>query len=143
MKDAERALSLKSIYTPSRGFYSEHERVQYDKYNKEFGIAKRKADDRKAQIIDLFKSARDLVDESVNGEHKFSGWMGLLFYTAETAGGYESSGSKLFFLDKDLKKITYSFDEEEVKVIDDNRIEDIQYEFEEDFKAVFGQNDSI
>lgn len=141
-KEAEHALSLKSIYSPSRGYYSEHEKVQYNKYNKEYEIVKRKADDRKAQIISLYKSNVDLFKASVNGKHEFLGWAALFFYTAETAGGYESSGSKLLFLDKDLKKITYSFGEEDVKGLEDNPIEDVQYEFEEEIKAALGQNDS-
>lgn len=74
-------------------------------------------------------------------KHEFVGWLALFFYTAETAGGYETSGSKLFYMDKDLKEITYSFDEDDFNNMAD--IEDINYEFEDDLKTVFWQDSPI
>ncbi len=44
-------------------------------------------------------------------------------------------GQVLFFLDKDLTKVTYRFDDEEMNSVSYSNFEDFLYELEEDMRT--------
>lgn len=138
-EDAERAESSMTIYAPSYGYQSAHSAQQQKKYKAEMEKAKRKAADAKDQIIQLYKDNKSLIEGLASGKHDFAGWAVSFGYRAETAGGMKTMGGSLFYLDKDLTKITHRFTEEDMNEIQSAGIDDLKYEFEDEFKEIFGE----
>lgn len=113
--------------------------VEYAGSKAEIEKAKRKAADVKYDIIQLYKENKPLLLNLNNGldKHEFTGWMATFDYRAETAGGTKAMGETLFFLNKDLTKITHCFDEEDLYDIQSADLDDIKYEFEKELEEVF------
>lgn len=137
--DAESAESSMTIYAPSYGYQSAHSKQQQKKYRAEMEKAQRKAADIKEKILQLYKDNKKLFMGFESGKHEFVGWMAAFDYRAETAGGMKTMGAALFFLDKDLTKITYHLTEEDMMEMQSAGIDDLKYEFEDELKDIFGE----
>lgn len=135
--DAERAESSMSIFAPSYGYQSELSKIEQKKYKTEMEKAKRKAADAKEKILQLYKDNKKLFMGLESGKHEFVGWMAAFDYRAETAGGMKTMGAAIFFLDRDLTKITYHLTEEDMMDMQSAGIDDLKYEFEEELKEIF------
>lgn len=139
--DAERAESSMTIYGPSYGYQSAHDKQQQKKYKAEMEKAQRKAADAKEKILQLYKDNKKLFIGSESDKHEFVGWVAAFNYRAETAGGMKTMGAAIFFLDRDLTKITYHLTEEDMMDMESAGIDDLKYEFEEELKEIFEEND--
>lgn len=135
--DAERAESSMTIYAPSYGLQSAHDKQQQKKYKAEMEKAQRKAADAKEKILQLYKDNKKFFIGSESGKHEFVGWMAAFDYRAETASGMKTMGSAIFFLNRDLTKIIYHLTEEDIMDMQSANIEDLKYEFEEELKEIF------
>ena len=133
--DAESAESSMAIYAPSYGDQSAFEKQQYKKYKTEIEKAKRKASNMKDLILKTFVEYKDMFGAYESGKHEFIGGRADISYRAETAGGLKTMGHVLFFLDKDLTKGTYRFDDEEMNSVSYSNFEDFLYELEEDMRT--------
>lgn len=137
--DAERAESSMTIYAPSYGYQSAHDKQQQKKYKAEMEKARRKAADTKEQIIQLYKDNKKLFTAFQSGKHEFIGWMAVFGYRAETAGGMKTMGEGLFYLNKDLTEVTHRFTEEDMRDMQSAGLDDLKYEFEDELKDFFGE----
>lgn len=137
--DAERAESSMTIYAPSYGYQSAHDKQQQKKYKAEMEKARRKAADTKEQIIQLYRDNKKLFTAFQSGKHEFIGWMAVFGYRAETAGGMKTMGEGLFYLNKDLSEITARFTKEDMIEMESADLDDLKYEFEDELKDVFGE----
>ena len=133
--DAESAESSMAIYAPSYGYQSAFSKQQYKKYKAEMEKAKRKASNIKDLILKTFVEYKDMFGAYESGKHEFIGWRADLSYRAETAGGLKTMGQVLFFLDKDLTKVTHRFDDEEMNSVSYSNFEDFFYELDEDMRT--------
>lgn len=138
-EDAERAESSMTIYAPSYGYQSAHSAQQQKKYKAEMEKAQRKATAAKDQIIQIYKDNMQLLLSFESGKHEFTGWAVSFGYRAETAGGMKTMEGSLFYLNKDLTKITHRFTEEDMILIQSAGIDDLKYEFEDELKEIFGE----
>lgn len=86
-------------------------------------------------ILKTFVEYKDMFGAYESGKHEFIGWRADISYRAETAGGLKTMGQVLFFLDKDLTKVTYRFDDEEMNSVSYSNFEDFLYELEEDMRT--------
>lgn len=136
--DAERAESSMTIYAPSYGYQSAHDKQQQKKYKSEMVKAKRKASDTKEKIIQLYKGNKKMFEAFKSGKHEFIGWMAIFGYRAETAGGMKTMGEDLFYLNKDLTEITNRFTKEDMIEMESANLDDLKYEFEDELKDIFG-----
>ena len=136
--DAERAESSMTIYAPSYGYQSAHDKQQQKKYKSEMVKAKRKAADTKEKIIQLYKGNKKMFEAFKSGKHEFIGWMAIFGYRAETAGGMKTMGEDLFYLNKDLTEITNRFTKEDMIEMESANLDDLKYEFEDELKDIFG-----
>lgn len=136
--DAERAESSMTIYAPSYGYQSAHDKQQQKKYESEMVKAKRKAADTKEKIIQLYKGNKKMFEAFESGKHEFIGWMAIFGYRAETAGGMKTMGEDLFYLNKDLTEITNRFTKEDMIEMESANLDDLKYEFEDELKDIFG-----
>ncbi len=137
--DAERAESSMTIYAPSYGYQSAHDKQQQKKYKAEMEKAQRKAADTKEQIIQLYKDNKKLFTAFQSGKHEFIGWMAVFGYRAETAGGMKTMGEGLFYLNKDITEVTHRFTEEDMRDMQSAGLDDLKYEFEDELKDFFGE----
>ena len=137
--DAETAESSMTIYAPSYGYQSAHSKQQQKKYKAEMEKAKRKAADAKDKIIQLYKDNKQLLEGLSSGKHEFIGWMVAFSYRAETAGGMKTMGENLFYLNKDLTEITHRITVEDMIEMESADIDDLNYEFEDELKEIFGE----
>jgi len=137
--DAERAESSMTIYAPSYGYQSAHDKQQQKKYKAEMKKARRKAADTKEQIIQLYRDNKKLFTAFQSGKHEFIGWMAVFDYRAETAGGMKTMGEGLFYLNKDLTEITNRFTEEDMREMQSADLDDLKYEFEDELKYFFNE----
>ena len=137
--DAERAESSMTIYAPSYGYQSAHDKQQQKKYKAEMEKAQRKAADAKENILHLYKDNEKLFKNINDGKHEFSGWVAAFSYRAETAGGMKTMGECLFYLNKDLTEITHRFTDEDMREMQSADIDDLKYEFEDELKEIFGE----
>ena len=137
--EAERAESFITIYAPSYGYQSAHDKQQQKKYKAELEKTKRKAADTKEQIIQLYRDNKKLFTAFQSGKHEFIGWMVIFDYRAETAGGIPTMGEGLFYLNKDLTEITNRFTEEDMREMQSADLEDLKYEFEDELKYFFNE----
>lgn len=139
--DAERAKSSMTIYAPSYGYQSAHDKQQQKKYKAEMEKARRKAADTKEQIIQLYRDNKKLFTAFQSGKHEFIGWMAVFGYRAETAGGMKTMGEGLFYLNKDLTEVTNRFTEEDMRDMQSADLDDLKYEFEDELKDIFGEEE--
>lgn len=137
--DAERAESSMTIYAPSYGYQSAYSAQQQKKYRAEMEKAQRKAADKKSQIIQLYKDNKDLLVGLDSGKHDFIAWAVSFGYHVETAGGFKTMGSALYFLNKDMTEIIQRFTEDDLKDVQTEDLQDIKYEFEEELKEIFSE----
>ena len=137
--DAERAESSMTIYAPSYGYLSAHSKQQQKKYKVEMEKAKRKAADAKDKIIQLYKDNKQLLEGLSSGKHEFIGWMVAFSYRAETAGGMKTMDENLFYLNKDMTEITHHITDEDMIEMESADIDDLNYEFEDELKEIFGE----
>jgi hypothetical protein len=135
--DAERAESSMTIYAPSYGYQSAHSAQQQKKYKAEMEKARRKAADKKEQIIQLYRDNKKLFMAFQSGKHEFIGWMAVFGYRAETAGGMKTMGEELFYLNKDLTEVTNRFTEEDMRDMQSADPDDLNYEFGDELKKIF------
>ena len=136
-EEAERAESYMAIYEDSYGYQSAHEKLRENKYRTEMEKAQRKASAAKDKILQLYKDNKQLLVDANSGKHEFIGWVATFSFRTETAGGHDTMGGAMYFLDKDLTKIIHHVSEDDFKYLDDSNIEDIKYEFEEDLREIF------
>lgn len=141
MSDAERAESSMTIYAPSYGYQDAHSKQQQKKYKAEMEKAQRKATAAKDQIIQLYRDNKQLILSFESGKHDFVGWAVSFGYRAETAGGLKTMGGSLFYMNKDLTQITHRFTEEDMNLIQSAGIDDLKYEFEDELKDIFGEEE--
>lgn len=139
--DAERAESSMTIYAPSFGYQSAHDKQQQKKYKAEMEKAQRKAADTKEQIIQLYKDNKDLLIGMESGKHEFIAWAVTFSYRAETAGGLKTMGGALYFLNKDMSEIVQRFTEDDMKDMQTEDMQDIKYDFEDELKEIFGEDE--
>ena len=139
--DADRAESSMTIYAPSYGYQSAHDKQQQKKYKAEMEKARRKAANAKEQIIQLYRDNKKLFTAFQSGKHEFIGWMAVFGYRAETAGGMKTMGEGLFYLNKDLTEITNRFTEEDMRDMQSAGLDDLKYEFEDELKDIFGEEE--
>ena len=138
--DAERAESSMTIYAPSYGYQSAHDKQQQKKYKAEMEKAQRKAADTKAQIIQLYKDNKNLlVGMESGGNHEFIAWAVTFGYRAETAGGLKTMGGALYYLNKDMTEIIQRFTDDDMTDMQSEDLQDIKYEFEDELKEIFGE----
>lgn len=137
--DAESAESSMTIYAPSYGYQSAHDKQQQKKYKAEMEKARRKAADTKEQIIQLYRDNKKLFTAFQSGKHEFIGWMAVFGYRAETAGGMKTMDEGLFYLNKDLTEVTNHFTEDDMRDMQSADPDDIKYEFEDELKEFFSE----
>lgn len=137
--DAERAESSMTIYAPSYGYQSAHDKQQQKKYKVEMQKAQRKVADTKEEIIQLYRDNKKLFRDFESGKHEFIGWMAVLGYRAETAGGLKTMGEGLFYLNKDLTEVTNHLTEDDMKEMQSADLDDLKYEFEDELKEILGE----
>ena len=138
--EAERAESSMTIYAPSYGYQSAHDKQQQKKYKAEMEKAQRKAADTKAQIIQLYNDNKDLIaGMESGGNHEFIAWAVTFGYRAETAGGLKIMGGALYYLNKDMTEIIQRFTDDDMKDMQSEDLQDIKYEFEDELKEIFGE----
>lgn len=137
VSDAESAESSMTIYAPSYGYQSAHDKFQQQKYKAEMEKARRKAADTKEQILQRYRDNKKLLMDYQSGKHEFIGWMAAFGYRAETAGGMKTMGECLFYLNKDLTEITHRFTDEDLLEILDANLDDLRYEYEDELKKIF------
>lgn len=113
--------------------YTSYSKYQYEKYKKEFDFANTKLNDKKNQIIDVYKNNMNLIQNIVNKNHEFIGMFAVVVYTAENLAGYPVQSSMMYFFDKDITKIIYYTDEDDAK-----ELEEISEEFKYDFGEILG-----
>ena len=101
-------------------------------------LAQRKAATTKEKILQLYKDNEKLFKTLKSGKHEFTGWAVVFGYRAETAGGLKTMGEDLYYLNKELTEITYRFSEEDMMDLQSEELSDLQYEFENELKEVFG-----
>ncbi|SFW42141.1 hypothetical protein SAMN02910409_2209 [Prevotellaceae bacterium HUN156] len=136
MSDAEEAETSMTIYAPTYGYQDAHSKQQQKKYKAEMEKAQRKAAIAKDKILQLYKENKEFFKSFQSAKHEFTGWSVAFSYRAETAGGLKIMGNNLYFLDKDLTEITHSFSEDELSDLNSAGIDDLQYEFEDEFKEL-------
>jgi len=137
MSEAEDAESSMTIYAPSFGYQSAHEKQQHEKYKVEMEKAQRKATTAKEKILQLYKDNKKMIEDFKSAKHDFVGWAVTLGFRAETAGGLKTMGTGYYYLNKDLTEITYSFSEEDMLDVQSADLEDLQYEFEDELGEIF------
>lgn len=135
--EAENAESYMTIYAPSYGYQSAHSQQQHNKYKAEMEKALRKAAAVKDNIINLYKDNKKFIEGVESAKHEFTGWAASVAYRAETAGGMKMMDGVLFFLNKDLTKITHRFTKEDINNGQLSDLEDLKYEFEDDLREIF------
>ena len=129
-----------TIYAPSYGYQSAHDKQQQKKYKAEMEKAQRKAADTKAQIIQLYKDNKNLlVGMESGGNHEFIAWAVTFGYRAETAGGLKTMGGALYYLNKDMTEIIQRFTDDDMTDMQSEDLQDIKYEFEDELKEIFGE----
>lgn len=138
-EDAERAESSMTIYAPTYGYQSAHDKQQQKKYKSEMEKAQRKAAAAKEQIIQIYKDNKQLFLSFESGKHEFIGWAASFGYRAETAGGIKTMGGALYYLNKELTEITHRFTEDDMMDIQSADADDLKYEFEDELKEIFGE----
>lgn len=136
-EEAERAESYMTIYEDSYGYQSAHSKLQENKYRTEMEKAQRKASTAKDKILQLYKDNKQLLVDANSGKHEFIGWSVVFSFRTQTAGGHDTMGGAVYFLNKDLTKIIHHLSEDDLKDLDKNNIEDIKYEFEEELREIF------
>lgn len=134
--EAEMAESNMTIYAPSYGYQSEHDKLQQKKYKADMEKAQRRASAAKEKLLYTFKDNMDLFMSLQSPDREFIGWAAIIDYRVETAGGLKTMSESLFFLNKDLTEITYSISEEKLRSTNPDDIQDIMYEFEEELKEL-------
>lgn len=137
-EEAQRAESYMSIYEDSYGYQSAHSKLQEDKYRTEMEKAQRKASAAKDKILQLYKENKQLLVDYNSGKHEFIGWSAVFSFRTETAGGHDIMGGAMYSLNKDLTKIIHRLSEDDLKELQKRNLEDVNYEFEEEFKEIFG-----
>lgn len=137
--NAEEAESSMTIYAPSYGYQSAHGKQQEQKYRAEMEKAQRKAESTKEKILQLYKDNQKLIETIKEGKHEFLGWIVAFSYRAETAGGMKTMGGTLCFLNNDITEITQMFSEEDLETMQSAGLDDLQYEFEDELKEIFGK----
>lgn len=138
MSDAENAESAMNVYAPSYEYQSALFKQQLKKYKAEMEKSKRKAAIVKEKILQMYKDNEKMFLAVKDGKHEFVGWAASISFRVETAGGLKTMGGILYFLNKDLTKITAQFTEEDFEDLEDSSIEDVNYEFEDDLRKMFG-----
>ena len=143
VSDAEDAESSMTIYAPSYGYQSTHSKQQYKLHKAEMEKAQRRAADKKDQIIKLYKDNKDFLIGMKSGKlrvgHEFIAWAVTFGYRAETAGGMKTMGGALYYLNKDITEIIHRFTEDDMKDMQSTDLQDINYEFEDELKEIFGE----
>ena len=143
VSDAEDAESSMTIYAPSYGYQSTHSKQQYKLHKAEMEKAQRRAADKKDQIIKLYKDNKDFLIGMKSGKlrvgHEFIAWAVTFGYRAETAGGMKTMGGALYYLNKDMTEIIHRFTEDDMKDMQSTDLQDINYEFENELKEIFGE----
>ena len=143
VSDAEDAESSMTIYAPSYGYQSTHSKQQYKLHKAEMEKAQRRAADKKDQIIKLYKDNKDFLIGMKSGKlrvgHEFIAWTVTFGYRAETAGGMKTMGGALYYLNKDMTEIIHRFTEDDMKDMQSTDLQDINYEFEDELKEIFGE----
>ena len=139
VSDAEDAESSMTIYAPSYGYQSTHSKQQYKLHKAEMEKAQRRAADKKDQIIQLYKDNKDFLIGMKSGKHEFIAWAVTFGYRAETAGGMKTMGGALYYLNKDMTEIIHRFTEDDMKDMQSTDLQDINYEFEDELKEIFGE----
>lgn len=134
---SESAESSMAIYAPSYGYQSAYSKQQQLKYKTEMEKAKRKADDVKEDILNLYRKNKQLFMGIESAKHEFTGWLVTFGYRAETAGGLKTMGVSIFFLNKDLTEISHSFSEKDMSILESAGLDDLEYEFEEEFNGLY------
>ena len=135
--EAEDAESSMTIYAPRYGYQSAHSKQQYQKYKAEMEKAQRKAATAKENILKLYKDNVKMWKDIASAKHEFTGWAAEFNYRAETAGGIKTMGSALIFLNKDLTEITHSFSSMDLSISNSELLQDFQYDFGEELKAIY------
>ena len=136
-EEAQRAESYMTIYEDSYGYQSAHSKLQVNKYRTEMEKTQRKASNAKDKILQMFKDNKQLLVDFNSGKHEFIGWSAVFSFRTETAGGHDTMGGAVYFLNKDLTKIIHRFTEDDLKDLDESNLEDIKYEFEEELREIF------
>ena len=126
--DAERAESSMTIYAPSYGYQSAHDKQQQKKYKAEMEKAQRKADAIRVQILSVCKEKQSQLLASPP-KHEFMGWMAVMTYRVETAGGIKIMTESIYFLNNDLTEITARFSREDLEELQSASITDFEEEF--------------
>ena len=139
VSDAEDAESSMTIYAPSYGYQSTHSKQQYKLHKAEMEKAQRRAADKKDQIIQLYKDNKDFLIGMKSGKHEFIAWAVTFGYRAETAGGMKTMGGALYYLNKDITEIIHRFTEDDMKDMQSTDLQNINYEFEDELKEIFGE----
>ena len=134
---AEDAESSMTIYAPTYGYQSAHDKQQQKKYRAEMERAQRKAAAAKEQILQLYKDNKEMIMAINSPNCEFIGWQAAIDYRAETAGGLKTMGAALYFLNKDLTEITYGLSEEEMRDLSLDNLEDLKYDFEKELDQIF------
>lgn len=134
---AESAESSMTIYAPSFGYQDAHSKQQQKKYKAEMEKAQHKASAAKENILKLYKDNEEMFKKFTSDNHDFVGWMAVFGYRAETAGGLKTMGGALFFFDKELSKITHSFTDDDLELLQSIDLTDLKYEFEDELKEIF------
>lgn len=133
IESAERQMSLSS---PSYGFWSEYSKQQYNQSKKDKELAQRKAEDKKAAILNLLRKYKDNLSVALTKPHELREWIVTFNYTAENAYGNAVPGSNYYYINTDFTHIEKKFTDDELRFLDKDMFEDMCYEFEDEINAM-------
>lgn len=135
VEDAERSMN---IYAPD-GYSSAFSKQQYKSYKAEFEKARDKADRLKSDILQVYRDNNAVFEKMFDDKREFTGWMATMSYRAETNGGQTAMGNVLYYFDKDFTNVIAKFNEHDMMDMDGFDVNDLQYDFAEELKAIFNE----
>lgn len=128
MSEVEEAESKMAMYAGFHGYQDSYPALQYKKYKSEMEKAQRKADVIRQQILSLSSAIKSQLLASPP-KHEFIGWMAVMTYRVETAGGIKTMTESTFFLNKDFTEITGQLTREDWQELQSVNITDFAEEF--------------
>lgn len=128
VEEAEGKMSINAGFSGPQDAYPA---LQYKKYKAEMEKAQRKADAIREQILSACKAKQSQLLASPP-RHEFIGWMAIITYRVETAGGIKTMSESTYFLNNDLTQITAHLSREDLEELQSANISDFAEEFGEE-----------
>ncbi len=128
MSEVEEAEGKMSINAGFSGPQDAYPARQYRRYKAEMEKAQRRADAIREQILSLSSAIKSQLLASPP-RHEFIGWMAIIIYRVESAGGIKTIIESTFFLNNDLTEITGHLSRQDLDELQSVNISDFEEEF--------------